>query len=278
MHDGTEHSLVCWALPSAHHHQHITMPRVLLVGSSHMARVVNHLEENPPPFAIYLAAKEGLRADQGLDFLKRQHGAIFRFRPTHAILLLGGCDLLPKRVEEPTGAVGPMIDCVRAIQEWLKENFQVQVFHSELLPHAVWEGKPRELSAQKWAEQTTWKAHNAKVLHICKNKYRNKLDNIVHHPRLWEYPTGSAKTAKNALFDTTSTRYWGLHLNEAGTAILCDDFLTALQCQWVMWRIAGPFQGHQIFQRDNSTVLAHPYAQKINQVVSYDYTNVIIKY
>ena len=112
MHDGTEHSLVCWALPSAHHHQHITMPRVLLVGSSHMVGVVKHLEENPPPFAIYPAAKGGLRADQGLDFLK-QHGAIFRW--------------------------------------WLKENFQVQVFYSELLPHAVWEGKPRELSAQKWA-------------------------------------------------------------------------------------------------------------------------------
>ena len=233
------------------------MSRVLLVGSSHMVRVVNHLEDNPPPFAIYPAAKGGLRADQGLDFLKRQSDAIFRFRPTHSILLLGGCDLLPKTVNEPTGAVGPMIDNVQAIQEWLKENFQVQVFYSELLPHVVWEGRPRDLSAQKWAEQKLWKAHNAKVQHLQKNNYSNKLDNVIYHPRLWEHPTGRAKTAKKALFDTTSARFWGLHLNEAGTAILWDDFLTAVQCQWVMWIITGPFQGQQIFQRDNSAVVAH---------------------
>ena len=205
------------------------MPRVLLIGSSHMVRVVNHLEKSPPPFPIFPAAQSGLRADEAVNFLKKHQWEIFRFQPTHAILHLGGCDLLPKTVDQDVGMVGVMISHLEGVQKWLKETFKVQVLYSELLPHAVWEGRPRDLSDKKFAEQKRWKKHNMKVLHIRKSNYSNKLDNIIHHPDLWEDEAGKAKTAKRSLFDTKSERYWGLHLNEAGTRLLWDDFLKALR-------------------------------------------------
>ena len=208
------------------------MPRVLLVGSSHMVRIVNHLERNPPPFPVYPAAKSGLRADQALKFLEKQYDSIFSFGPTHAILLIGSCDLLPKTIHEPVGEVRTMISEVKLVQDWLKTAFGVQVLYSELLPHAVYEEELRDMNDTKRSEQQRWRRHNLKVLHIRKTNYSDKFDNVIQHPRLWEHQVGKAKTARRALFDTTSYHYWGLHLNNDGTAILWDDFIAALQ-YWV---------------------------------------------
>ena len=113
----------------------MTTPRLLLVGSSHMTRVWRYLETTPNNLVYLSLDLPGLKASDGLQFVKNHHQAIKKFCPTHVIVLLGGNDILPKRVEEPVGSLATTIEKLRTLGEWLENQFNVKVKYSELLPH-----------------------------------------------------------------------------------------------------------------------------------------------
>ena len=120
--------------------------RLLLVGSSHFTRLQDYLQQNPEAAAgtnFHFVARKGLRAAEGLKFVKRHHQEIANFKPTHVIIHLGGNDVLPRNQKLPLGDLATAISHLKLLGKWLASQYNAQVFYSEFLPHARYPCPPR---------------------------------------------------------------------------------------------------------------------------------------
>ena len=199
-------------------------PRLLLVESSHMIRVRNHLKTTPPGLVYFLLDQPGLKARDGLEFVEEHFHATKRFQPIHVIILLGGNYLQPKTIEEPAGSMRDTFEHLKTISKWIKREFQVKVMYSELLPHPRRPTPPgHKLPDIQHRYNQRWKTHNRRLAQARNHAYGN-LGEIIHHPALWK----GNENAHLHYFGTDSIKYWGLHLNRDGTKIITDDFFKAI--------------------------------------------------
>ena len=100
------------------------MARLMIVGDSHVSRVSDFLETprcDTRGITVTCMARGGLRADETRNFLIEKIHEIHQFQPTHAILHVGVCDLLPVSLLEPPAMVDEVLYRVCEAGRYLEE-------------------------------------------------------------------------------------------------------------------------------------------------------------
>ena len=200
------------------------MSRALLVGDSHMARVESYFKVHPTDqLRLKFIAKGGTRADQTLKKLQDQKDSIQRFHPEYVIIHVGECDMLPKTIYEDVGAQCLLYDHLAEIKTWLETSFKgCRVLYSELLPHVTRSSQGR-LTEEKFNEHKRWISYNKRIRSANRKQYAN-IGTTIQHEWTWQ----SRQQADPQYYDL-GERWWGLHLNDRGTARLVQDFVRAIE-------------------------------------------------
>ena len=198
--------------------------RLLLVGSSHFTRLQDYLQQNPEAAAgtnFHFVVRKGLRAAEGLKFVKRHHQEIANFKPTHVIIHLGGNDVLPRDQKLPLGDLAIAISHLKLLGKWLASQYNAQVFYSEFLPHARYPCPPgHRFPDDIFKKNQLWLIYNKTIANARNNRYSD-IGDIIFHPQLWD----GVKRAKNEYYETEHYRtWWGLHLNQEGRKIMWENF------------------------------------------------------
>ena len=116
------------------------MPRLLLVGSSHAVRVRSALEREmyarSPDSQVLVLGKGGLRADESVTYIERHVQQIVWYEPSHVVVHVGHCDLLPINVQEMGKPLTKVICDLEKIRDKLSDIVPNAKFAiSEMFPH-----------------------------------------------------------------------------------------------------------------------------------------------
>ena len=201
------------------------MARLMIVGDSHVTRVSDFLETprcDTRGITVTCMARGGLRAHETRNFLIEKLHEIHQFQPTHAILHVGVCDLLPVSLLEPPAMVDEVLYRVCEAGRYLEEVATPRVCISAFLPHVL--KPPGKVHDQQLAQ----KVKRQKNYNVWVNNVFSKVDTfegfrLLRHDWAW----ASRRHAVRDYYQLSGDWY-GLHLNEDGTRLLLKDFLDAL--------------------------------------------------
>ena len=204
-----------------------TMARLLIIGDSHVTRVNDFLQtpgcDTRGISVTCIARGGGLRAHETRNFLIEKLHEIHQFQPTHAILHVGVCDLLPVSLLEPPAKVDDVLYRVCEAGRYLEEVATPRVCISAFLPHVL---KP---SRKVHDQQLAQKVKRQKNYNVWVNNVFSKVDTfegfrLLWHDRAW----ASSRHAVRDYYEL-SGNWYGFHFKEDGTRLLLKDFLDALR-------------------------------------------------
>ena len=90
--------------------------RLLVIGASNINRLVKSLPaDTPAPHASLVLARSGLHATEGEKFILDRRQQIAAFQPTHIVLHLGFCDLVPRESDARPLPVAVLFQLVRYV-------------------------------------------------------------------------------------------------------------------------------------------------------------------
>ena len=198
---------------------------LLLIGSSHFTRLQDYIHHSPEAangMKYLFVSRGGLTAAEGLDFVMRHDAQIARFSPTHAVIHLGGNDVMNREQKLPLGNFGQAIKSLKALGAWLVAQYNVEVHYSEFLPHARYPcPQGQKLPDWMFERNKFWLNYNRMVAQARNNRYSN-IGSIVFHPQMWD----GIKNAKLEFYETEHFRkWWGLHLNNGGRELMWGNIM-----------------------------------------------------
>ena len=195
------------------------MPRLLLVGSSHAVRVRSALEREmyarSPDSQVLVLGKGGLRADESVTYIERHEQQIVWYEPSHVVVHVGHCDLLPINVQEMGKPLTKVIWDLEKIRDKLSDIVPNAKFAiSEMFPRVI-AHKPttRDLD-------TKVRAYNRKIAQASKLNY-NLVAPVVYHPRF----RLSHRAADPQYFLANEGRFYGVHLSATGNRCFAEDLV-----------------------------------------------------
>ena len=172
--------------------------RLLLIGSSHFTRLQDYIHHSPEAangLKYLFVSRGGLTAAEGLDFVMRHDTQIARFSPTHAVIHLGGNDVMNREQKLPLGNFGQAIKNLKALGAWLVAGYNVEVHYSEFLPHARypcpqgqklpdWMFERNKFRPTSYAKLEFYETAFQKVVGTSPEQRRKRTDVGKHHENL----------------------------------------------------------------------------------------------
>ena len=138
----------------------------------------------PIDWSISSFPEEGLQ--QPKDFVMRHDAQIPRFSPTHAVIHLGGNDVMNREQKLPLGNFGQAIKNLKALGAWLVAQYNVEVHYSKFLPHARYPcPQGQKLPDWMFERNKFWLNYNRMVAQARNNHYNN-IVSIIFHPQIWD--------------------------------------------------------------------------------------------
>lgn len=168
-------------------------------------------------FRSLVVARGGLKASEASSYIRANSETIMQFNPTHVVLHVGYCDLVPRILSEKPTTPRTVVNLVSETFDLLRQMLPgVHVFLSEPLPHCIaHDGTDRY---RDW--NARWRSYNKTVRYLRSRNFFNIP--FIPHERLWL----SGVSAKPEYYNfSPKERWYGLHLNQSGSQVLVEDIL-----------------------------------------------------
>lgn len=163
-------------------------------------------------FSTLVIARGGLKATEAWNFIHSHRYTIQEFQPTHVVLHVGFCDMVPKLLQDSVIPMDIVIDCIGNAKDLLLSLAPAAyMIFSEPLPHCI----AHDPQYKIWNKR--WRSYNKLVRQM---RYKDLGLDIIRHDRLWL----SYCSAKPDLYNLKEY-FYGLHLNQEGCKIFTEDIV-----------------------------------------------------